>query len=94
MREMCRTCTIVAGLAVGAASALVPTYISEISPTDLRGNLSSAFQLAITLGILLAYLVNFALAGAEAWRWMLGLAAVPAAVLFVGMYLVPETPGG
>jgi MFS transporter, SP family, galactose:H+ symporter len=64
---MCRTCTIVAGLAVGAASALVPTYISEISPTDLRGNLSSAFQLAITLGILLAYLVNFALAGAEAW---------------------------
>jgi len=83
---------IVAGLAVGAASALVPTYISEISPTDMRGSLSSVFQLAITLGILLAYLVNFALAGAGAWRWMLGLAAVPAAVLFVGMYLVPETP--
>ncbi len=59
---------IVTGLAVGAASALVPTYISEISPTDLRGSLSSVFQLAITLGILLAYLVNFALAGAEAWR--------------------------
>ncbi len=83
---------IVTGLAVGAASALVPTYISEISPTDMRGSLSSVFQLAITLGILLAYLVNFALAGAEAWRWMLGLAAVPAVVLFVGMYLVPETP--
>ena len=83
---------IVTGLAVGAASALVPTYISEISPTDLRGSLSSVFQLAITLGILLAYLVNFALSGAEAWRWMLGLAAVPAVVLFVGMYLVPETP--
>jgi len=83
---------IVTGLAVGAASALVPTYISEISPTDLRGSLSSVFQLAITLGILLAYMVNFALAGAEAWRWMLGLAAVPAVVLFVGMCLVPETP--
>lgn len=83
---------IVAGLAVGAASALVPTYISEISPTDMRGSLSSVFQLAITLGILLAYMVNFALAGAEAWRWMLGLAAVPATVLFIGMYLVPETP--
>ena len=83
---------IVTGLAVGAASALVPTYISEISPTDLRGSLSSVFQLAITLGILLAYMVNFALAGAEAWRWMLGLAAVPAVVLFVGMYMVPETP--
>ena len=83
---------VFAGLAVGAASALVPTYISEISPTDLRGSLSSVFQLAITLGILLAYLVDFALAGAEAWRWMLGLAAAPAVVLFVGMYLVPETP--
>jgi len=58
MREMCRTCTIVAGLTVGAASTLVPTYISEISLTDLRGSLSSAFQLAITLGILLAYLVT------------------------------------
>ncbi|HEV2094307.1 MAG TPA: sugar porter family MFS transporter [Rubrobacter sp.] len=83
---------IVTGLAVGAASALVPTYISEIAPTDLRGSLSSVFQLAITLGIMLAYIVNFALSGAEAWRWMLGLAAVPAVVLFVGMYLVPETP--
>lgn len=83
---------VVAGLAVGAASALVPTYISEISPTELRGSLSSVFQLAITLGILLAYLVNFALSGAEAWRWMLGLAAVPAVILFAGMYSVPETP--
>ncbi|HVF02273.1 MAG TPA: sugar porter family MFS transporter [Rubrobacteraceae bacterium] len=83
---------IVTGLAVGAASALVPTYISEISPTDLRGSLSSVFQLAITLGIMLAYIVNFALSSAEAWRWMLGLAAIPAVILFVGMYLVPETP--
>ena len=83
---------VFAGLAVGAASALVPTYISEMSPTDIRGRLSSLFQLAITLGILLAYLVDFALSSAGAWRWMLGLASVPAALLFIGMYLVPETP--
>lgn len=83
---------IFAGLAVGAASALVPTYISEIAPTEIRGSLSSMFQLAITIGILLAYGVSFALAGAGAWRWMLGLAAVPATLLFIGMYLVPETP--
>lgn len=83
---------IVTGLGVGASSVLVPTYISEISPTEMRGSLSSVFQLAITLGILLAYVVNFSLSGFEAWRWMLGLAAVPAVVLFVGMYLVPETP--
>ncbi len=83
---------VVTGLGVGASSVLVPTYISEIAPTDVRGRLTSMFQLAITLGILLAYGVNFALTSAEAWRWMLGLAAVPAAILFVGMYLVPETP--
>lgn len=83
---------IVTGLGVGASSVLVPTYIAEIAPTEMRGRLSSIFQLAITLGILLAYVVNFALSAFEAWRWMLGLAAVPAVILFVGMYLVPETP--
>lgn len=80
------------GLGVGAASALVPSYISESAPTEVRGSLSSLFQLAITLGILLAYLVNGAFAGTQDWRWPLGLAFVPAAVLFVGMYFLPETP--
>ena len=80
------------GLGVGAASALVPSYISESAPTDVRGSLSSLFQLAITLGILLAYGVNYAFSFAEDWRWPLGLAVVPAAVLFVGMYFLPETP--
>ena len=83
---------VVLGLGVGAASALVPSYISESAPTDVRGSLSSLFQLAITLGILLAYLVNGVFAGAEDWRWPLGLAFIPAVVLFVGMYFLPETP--
>ena len=83
---------VVLGLGVGAASALVPSYISESSPTNVRGSLSSLFQLAITLGILIAYLVNGAFAGAQDWRWPLGLAFVPAVVLFVGMYFLPETP--
>jgi sugar porter (SP) family MFS transporter len=79
-------------LGVGTASALVPSYISESAPTDVRGSLSSLFQLAITLGILVAYLVNALFAPAGDWRWPLGLAFVPALVLFVGMYLMPETP--
>ncbi len=83
---------IVLGLGVGAASALVPSYISESAPTDVRGSLSSLFQLAITIGILVAYLVNGAFAAAEDWRWPLGLAFVPAVILFVGMYFLPETP--
>src|SRR5918994_4232628 len=80
------------GLGVGSASALVPSYISESAPTDVRGSLSSLFQLAITLGILVAYLVNAAFASASDWRWPIGLAFVPAVVLFVGMYFLPETP--
>lgn len=50
------------------------------------------FQLAVTIGILAAYIVNAILAGAEAWRWMLALAVIPSVVLFVGMFLLPETP--
>ena len=80
------------GLGVGSASALVPSYISESAPTDVRGSLSSLFQLAITLGILIAYLVNAAFAPSEDWRWPVGLAFVPALVLFAGMYFLPETP--
>jgi sugar porter (SP) family MFS transporter len=82
----------VLGLGVGTASALVPSYISESAPTEVRGSLSSLFQLAITLGILVAYLVNAIFAPVGDWRWPLGLAAVPALVLFVGMYFLPETP--
>ena len=80
------------GLGVGSASALVPSYISESAPTDVRGSLSSLFQLAITLGILIAYLVNAAFAPSGDWRWPVGLALVPALVLLVGMYFLPETP--
>src|SRR5215212_6967413 len=80
------------GLGVGSASALVPSYISESAPTDVRGSLSSLFQLAITLGILIAYLVNAAFAPVGSWRWPVALAFVPALVLLVGMYFLPETP--
>jgi sugar porter (SP) family MFS transporter len=80
------------GLGVGSASALVPSYISESSPTDVRGSLSSLFQLAITLGILVAYLVNAAFAATGSWRWPVALAFVPALILLIGMYFLPETP--
>ena len=90
--EMLISFRFVLGLGVGTASALVPSYISESAPTDVRGSLSSLFQLAITLGILVAYLVNAVFAPVGDWRWPLGLAVVPALVLFVGMYLMPETP--
>ncbi|MBE1552169.1 sugar porter (SP) family MFS transporter [Mycobacterium sp. OAS707] len=81
------------GLAVGTASFVSPLYIAEMSPPRIRGGLVSFNQLAITSGILIAYLTNFAFKDvAGDWRWMLGVAAVPGAALAVGMLSVPQTP--
>jgi len=82
----------VLGLAVGTASLLVPLYIAEMAPADVRGALVNFNQLMITVGILVSYLVGYALASAQGWRWMLGLAVVPAAMLGLGMLFLPETP--
>ena len=86
---------VVLGLAVGAASALVPSYMSEMSPAQLRGRLSGINQVMIVSGMLLSYIVDFLLKGLDeqiAWRLMLGLAAVPAIILFIGVFMLPESP--
>ncbi|MGD8603575.1 MAG: sugar porter family MFS transporter, partial [Anaerolineales bacterium] len=83
---------ILVGIAIGAASFTAPLYISEIAPEDQRGRLVSLNQIALTSGIMVAYLVDYSLSGAGAWRWMLGLAAVPAALLGAGMYFMPPSP--
>ena len=70
----------------------MPLYLSEIAPTEIRGAITSLNQLMITVGILVAYIVNILLADAGAWRWMLGLAVIPSLVLLIGMYFMPETP--
>ena len=82
----------IVGLGIGLASSTVPLYISEVSPAKARGWQVSLFQLAITIGILAAYLVDYAFAQSEQWRWMLGLAVVPGAMLGLGMLYMPETP--
>jgi len=83
---------IIVGLGIGLSSGTVPVYISEVSPADARGWTVSLFQLAITIGILLAYIVDYAFAKSEAWRWMFGLAVIPAAIFAIGMYFLPESP--
>lgn len=83
------------GLAVGASSALVPAYMSEIAPANLRGRLTGINQTMICTGMLLSYVVDFLLKGLPeqfAWRLMLGLAAVPAVILFLGVLKLPESP--
>lgn len=81
------------GFAIGIASYTVPLYISEIAPDDKRGALVSLNQLAITIGIVLSYLIDGAFAEVQnGWRYMMGIGIVPALLLAAGMALVPETP--
>lgn len=86
---------IILGLAVGAASALVPAYMSEMAPARLRGRLSGINQTMIVSGMLLSYTVAYFLKDLPetmAWRLMLSLAAVPALILFIGVLRLPESP--
>jgi MFS transporter, SP family, sugar:H+ symporter len=82
----------VIGIGVGAAALIVPLYLSELAPAEIRGAITSFNQLAIVSGILVAFLVDAALASSGEWRWMLGLAAVPSLILLAGMITMPETP--
>ncbi|MEO6922778.1 MAG: sugar porter family MFS transporter, partial [Bryocella sp.] len=83
---------VVVGIAIGIASFTAPLYISEVSPAAIRGKLVSLNQLMITIGIVVSYLADYALADAHAWRWMFGLAAIPAIILVIGLMFVPESP--
>lgn len=82
----------VLGFALGAVSASAPLYIAEISPAAGRGRLVTYFQLAITIGILLGYVVDRALTESGNWRLMLGTGALPAFVLLIGMFVLPPSP--
>lgn len=85
---------IIGGIAVGAASVLSPVYIAEIAPPKSRGKLVSINQLAVVIGILLAFFSNYILVGMgeHNWRWMLGVMSLPAAAFFVLLMIVPESP--
>lgn len=83
---------VIVGFGIGLASSVVPLYISEIAPANARGWLVSLYQLAVTVGIMLAYIVDYGFAGSGNWRWMLGLAVIPGALLGAGMLSLPETP--
>jgi SP family sugar:H+ symporter-like MFS transporter len=95
---------ILGGIAVGAASVMAPAYISEIAPAEYRGRLTTIQQIAIIGGLFLAFVSNYLLAdiagsstaefwlGYEAWRWMFWIEMAPAALFFVALLFIPESP--
>lgn len=99
---------IVGGIGIGIVSIVSPIYISEVSPARIRGTLVSLYQLAVTVGFLLAYLANWVIdsngdlsvAGelwtniwnSEMWRGMLGSETLPALLFFFIIFFIPESP--
>lgn len=82
---------VITGVAVGFASTVAPLYAAEMAPARLRGRFVSSYQLAVTVGIFLAYLADDALTGGDHWREMFALAVIPGVLLIVGFLCVPES---
>ncbi|GEO74355.1 MFS transporter [Levilactobacillus namurensis] len=84
---------VILGIGVGITSALIPAYLHELAPKNMHGAVATMFQLMVMIGILLAYILNYTFAHMyTGWRWMLGFAALPAAILFFGALFLPESP--
>jgi len=84
----------IGGVGIGISTVAAPLYISEIAPPERRGRLAAMFQFNIVLGIVIAFASNAALSGVgvDAWRWMLGVAAIPSLIYFVMALWLPESP--
>ncbi|GAA4293064.1 sugar porter family MFS transporter [Mycobacterium paraffinicum] len=88
---MLLTARLLLGLTLGVAVVVVPVYVAESAPTAVRGSLLTAYQLAIVSGLIVGYLTGYLLAGTHSWRWMLGLATVPAMLLLPLLIRAPDT---
>ncbi|YCH08726.1 sugar porter family MFS transporter [Arthrobacter sp. alpha11c] len=79
------------GLTIGVSVVVVPVFVAESAPAKVRGALLVAYQVATVFGIIVGYLAAYALAGTGSWRWMLGLAAIPAVIVLAIVIKLPDT---
>lgn len=85
-------CRVVLGVSIGIATFAAPLYLSEMAPQRIRGRIVSTYVLMMTIGVLTAFLSDTALSPEGRWRTMLGVLAIPAALMFLGALLLPESP--
>lgn len=83
---------LVQGIAVGIVTIVTPLYLAETAPSEIRGRSVAAFQLMLTAGILIAYLVDMFFTSSGNWRAMFACVGVPGILLFLGSLKVPESP--
>ena len=85
---------VIGGIGIGVSTVAAPLYISEIAPPSHRGRLAGMFQFNIVFGIVIAFVSNWLLAGIgeNAWRWMLGVAAIPSLIYTIMCFSLPESP--
>lgn len=83
---------LIIGFAIGISSYTTPLFISEMAPAKHRGSMVLLNAITITGGEAIAFLVDYVLAPAQAWRWMFAAGIIPALLLFIGMLFLPETP--
>jgi SP family myo-inositol transporter-like MFS transporter 13 len=84
---------VIVGLGVGIASMIVPVYVSELSPKHIRGRLNTLNTLVLTFGQVMAYVMNIVFATVpNGWRYMFGIAGIPALLQFIIMPFLPESP--
>ncbi|BCA94105.1 hypothetical protein TUM19329_04660 [Legionella antarctica] len=83
---------LILGLAIGMASVLTPLYLAETATIEARGAVVAIYQLAMTIGIVCSYSMNYLLIEHHAWRTMFASSALPALILSIGILLMPESP--
>jgi MFS transporter, SP family, galactose:H+ symporter len=82
----------ISGLGVGVISVAGPLYLAEVSPPHYRGAFVACYQLAITIGILVSFLINYVYASSADWRWMFAIGIFPALFQGLAIFFLPETP--